>query len=164
MKNKVIRYSALVLLIVWACLIFHFSTQSSDASTNTSGGVVEKMVVAFYPEYDSLDATVKRVVLSILMAPVRKTAHFGEFAVLGALFFVFYSTFEGVIKKHIILISVLSGLLYAISDEIHQYFVPGRSCRALDVCIDLTGVLSAVFICYLINWIWRRIKIGQQEL
>lgn len=29
--------------------------------------------------------------------------------------------------------------LYACSDELHQYFVPGRSCRFFDVCVDSTG-------------------------
>ena len=29
--------------------------------------------------------------------------------------------------------------LYACSDEFHQYFVPGRSCKFFDVCVDSTG-------------------------
>ena len=30
-------------------------------------------------------------------------------------------------------------ILYAISDEIHQYFVPGRSAEIRDVLIDVLG-------------------------
>lgn len=40
--------------------------------------------------------------------------------------------------------SVLFGLFYAISDEIHQLFVPGREASLTDVLIDLTGVLGAI--------------------
>ena len=32
-------------------------------------------------------------------------------------------------------------LLYAASDEIHQYFIGGRAMRVLDVFIDYTGAL-----------------------
>lgn len=32
--------------------------------------------------------------------------------------------------------------LYACSDEFHQYFVPGRSCKFFDVCVDSTGTFS----------------------
>jgi VanZ family protein len=36
-------------------------------------------------------------------------------------------------------------LLYGISDEFHQYFVPGRSVSALDVCADtFGGVLASI--------------------
>ncbi len=40
--------------------------------------------------------------------------------------------------------STLFGLLYAISDEIHQLFVPGREASLTDVLIDLAGVLAAI--------------------
>lgn len=38
------------------------------------------------------------------------------------------------------------GALYAVSDEIHQYFVPGRNCKLRDVIIDSCGVLTGVLI------------------
>ena len=43
--------------------------------------------------------------------------------------------------KKVILITVVICFLYALSDEIHQYFVPGRACRILDVLIDTSGSL-----------------------
>ena len=39
----------------------------------------------------------------------------------------------------------LTGTLYAVTDEIHQYFVPGRSCEFRDICIDSAGVLCGIF-------------------
>ena len=36
------------------------------------------------------------------------------------------------------------GALYAVSDEIHQIFVPGRSCELRDILIDSAGVLVGI--------------------
>ena len=52
---------------------------------------------------------------------------------------------------------------YACTDELHQYFVPGRSCRFFDVCVDSTGaffgglLFSAVFL-------WRSARGKRQEI
>ena len=43
-------------------------------------------------------------------------------------------------------LSLGAGALYAVSDEIHQIFVPGRSCQAFDVLIDSSGVLTGTII------------------
>lgn len=44
------------------------------------------------------------------------------------------------------LIPLLIGFLYAVSDEIHQHFVPGRAMQARDVLIDTAGVLLGIWI------------------
>lgn len=40
----------------------------------------------------------------------------------------------------------LLGTIYAITDEIHQYFVPGRACSTLDIVIDSAGVAVGIVI------------------
>ena len=40
----------------------------------------------------------------------------------------------------------LAGTLYAVTDEIHQSFVPGRSCELRDMGIDSCGVLAGVLV------------------
>lgn len=47
--------------------------------------------------------------------------------------------------KHIIWVLIIS-ILYAISDEIHQLFVPGRFSTIKDILIDLIGILLAILI------------------
>lgn len=37
-------------------------------------------------------------------------------------------------------------VLYAISDELHQFFVPGRACSLKDIFIDATGIIFAFLI------------------
>ena len=49
-------------------------------------------------------------------------------------------------NKKLILITIFISILYAFSDEFHQYFVPGRSSTISDVLIDTTGILFATII------------------
>ena len=49
-------------------------------------------------------------------------------------------------KKQKILGSLLFGAFYAGTDELHQYFVPGRSARLFDVGLDTIGVLTGIYI------------------
>lgn len=69
---------------------------------------------------------------------IKKFAHISEYAILFAL------TFRAAEKKF--LITFILVILYSISDEIHQAFVPGRSSKISDVFIfDLAGANIAAF-------------------
>jgi VanZ family protein len=68
---------------------------------------------------------------------LRKIAHAAEYAVLGALLARALGR-PGV--------AVLAGVLYAVSDEAHQAFVPGRLGSPLDVAIDAVGVVAGVLL------------------
>ena len=48
------------------------------------------------------------------------------------------------------LIAWIIGALYSVTDEVHQYFVPGRSCELRDMGIDSCGVLAGVLIVMLV--------------
>ncbi len=66
---------------------------------------------------------------------LRKGAHLTEYAILGALLL------RALGRE---LPALAAGLAYAVSDEIHQAFVPGRHARLLDVVIDALGVLAGL--------------------
>jgi VanZ family protein len=66
---------------------------------------------------------------------LRKIAHAGEYAVLGALLLRAVG--------HAVPAFAL-GVAYAVSDEIHQSFVEGRRGAPLDVLIDGIGVAVGV--------------------
>ncbi|MDD2225086.1 MAG: VanZ family protein [Candidatus Shapirobacteria bacterium] len=68
---------------------------------------------------------------------ILKSFHLIEYAFLAGLLSL--AIFK---KKWVILIAYL----YAISDEIHQSFVPGRTSRLRDTLIDLIGILIGIFI------------------
>jgi VanZ family protein len=66
---------------------------------------------------------------------LRKLAHATEYAILGALL-VRASGRAGV--------AFGLGVLYAVSDEVHQSFVTGRHGAPLDVAVDALGVAVGV--------------------
>jgi VanZ family protein len=72
---------------------------------------------------------------------LRKLAHAGEFAVLGALL-------ARALGAGWLAFAV--GVLYGVSDEVHQSFVAGRQGSPVDVAIDAVGVALGVLL-------WRRL-------
>lgn len=131
-------------------LIFVFSSQNAAKSSKTSGAFVTLVVETVYPKYETLSSQKQDSIISIVTFLVRKAAHFIEYFILGVLSWLNVITFDKIKIWFCAVISFAFGVLYSICDEIHQYFVPGRACRILDVLIDGTGVLLAVILLTLI--------------
>ncbi len=71
--------------------------------------------------------------------------HLGGYGLLGLLL---YRAFNRGLRGWSFLAarnSLLVAVLYAISDEVHQLFVPGRQATLTDVAIDTAGALLALF-------------------
>ena len=75
---------------------------------------------------------------------IRKIAHMGEFTILATLL---WSAIGNLGYRLLLALPVacVLALLYAVSDEYHQQFVPGRNGSARDVVIDAAGITMAVF-------------------
>jgi len=84
-----------------------------------------------------------------------KLLHAGVYALLGLLLLGAQPRPEKGYSGRQVTISVLLASLYGLSDEIHQYFVPGRSSEALDWLADTVGALIAVS---LLAWLSRKRK------
>ncbi len=80
---------------------------------------------------------------------LRKLAHVFEYFVLALLvaFGILKGKINNLTKKKAITIFILT-FLYAVSDEIHQSFVPTRNGSFKDVLIDSFGILLAVFVLF----------------
>ena len=72
---------------------------------------------------------------------VDKVAHFGAYALLGALL-----AFAADRSRLPVIAAVAIGVMYGASDEIHQMYVPGRSPDVLDWAADAAGVAAACFL------------------
>jgi VanZ family protein len=84
-----------------------------------------------------------------------KILHFAAYSLLGILFFRVYATLPLKNRKNLlILISIASAILYGISDEIHQYFVPFRQADTLDVIANSFGSICGV--CFFYFWKTRQ--------
>lgn len=75
---------------------------------------------------------------------LRKAAHMAEFAVLGALLARALDADPPSQRVNIMLWAWVIGTSYAASDELHQYFVPGRLASPYDLVIDAVGVAVGV--------------------
>lgn len=142
-KRKVI---AIILALLWMIMIFMFSAQNATSSAELSGGIEQKILSTFYPGFDDMTEEQQQELLSHFN--IRKIAHFVAYFVLGILMFnifVIYKKFSLLVRG---LFSLICCVAYAAGDEIHQYFVPGRSCELRDVFIDSSGaILSITILC-----------------
>ena len=143
MKNKLVIRS--VMLLLWLIVIFTFSEQDGKVSSNQSSEVIYKVVDVVASDI-SHDEKVEKVEEYSFI--VRKTAHFLEYFILGMLVF---NVLVLLVSKNIIIFSILMSLFFAMSDEVHQLYVPGRDGNVRDVLIDVSGASLGVFTYGLIN-------------
>ena len=83
-----------------------------------------------------------------------------HFIIYFTLFCCFYYSFVNQhisrrLKVYALLFSVLFTSLYGASDEIHQYFVPNRSCDFYDWLADFIGAVMALIIVYLLTKFYK---------
>lgn len=151
-----------VLAVCWMLVIFLFSAREAALSTqdSTSAGLLFGRLLV--PGFNRMDASEQTAFAKKAEHPIRKTAHAAEYAVLG---FFFAGSYADRKRKRTAAVGVpfLMGVLYAVSDEVHQLFVPGRSGQVTDVCIDSFGVLTGTLVFLLLLRITERKQNEQQK-
>lgn len=141
MKNKIIIIFSWLLVLASMLMIYNFSAENAEKSTSTSEGVIVQILDIFMEKEE-----ITPPVIIKYQFPIRKVAHFGIYMLLG---FCMLSAFEKTFKIKIwlnIVFSMISSVLYAISDEIHQNFSAGRGPSPKDVLIDSAGALCGILI------------------
>ena len=141
MTKKLIK---LLLVVAWMALIFVFSHDTGEVSTKKSDGIIIN-TMEFLLERDLTDAE-KIKYIDWFVTPVRKGAHLLVYFVLGYLMISTLKEFR-LVDKRTYIFAVILCVLYSISDEVHQYFVPGRNAGVIDVLIDTVGSSLGVW-----NW------------
>ena len=142
-------------------MIFIFCMSAKDAtqSSKMSGGLIRRIAPLINHKFHLLDEMAQATFVESLQDVVRTLAHFFEFTLLGVLsFFSFRFTLN--CRKKGVIYGVLMGWLYALSDEIHQIFVPGRTFQLKDILVDCGGILlgasAAFLLCKFIEWIIKK--------
>ena len=136
------KWIAFSLMILWMVLIFYFSAQAAPQSSEQSMGIV-KIIKSFA---EKVATSAKNLDISFwenVERSLRKLAHGFIYFVLGILALNFMINCNVKRKK---LMSLGICLVYAISDEVHQLFVPGRSGQISDVFVDFTGSILGVLL------------------
>ncbi len=133
MKNK----PSTVLVAIWMIIIFIMSSFNSVESSNQSNFIVDIIANIFKIEN-----------IELLSFIIRKIAHYTEYLILGLLVINMFTKNN---INNLYLISIIFCIIYAISDEIHQLFVPGRACQIKDILIDSIGSITGIYLYKLIS-------------
>ena len=150
-----VKWMLFVMMIVCMSGIFMFSSQTGEQSNNISGTLTEKIAESdlsgdrigeSYEERDRFNTA------------LRKYAHFMMFFVLGLLAAAFAQlAFAKLYTRLGYPLGV--SLVWALVDEVHQMYVPGRTGQPMDVLIDFIGALLATAVVAAIAWAVRRKKV-----
>ena len=122
MKKTIIRIISMFLLILTFIIIFGFSAQNGEESGSLSNKVTT-VLVNHFPYTKGLSIETKQELIEYYEPIVRKLAHFSIYTVVGISIMTFVCTYNLKVRTRIGT-SLLVGIIYAISDEFHQSFIP----------------------------------------
>ena len=159
MKTNILRVILIILLLCMFWIIFGFSNQDGEESSAVSRKVTEFIVEKII----GVSEINKVEFINNIGWIIRKFAHFSIYTVVGFLLMALISTYNLERSKKI-KISFIIGIIYAISDEIHQSFIPGRAAKLMDVMIDSVGVFVGILILMLILAIMKKIKVCKNKI
>src|SRR5207237_4449894 len=116
----------------WAAMIWTLST--AWFSSERTSALILPVLATIFPGRSPTE-------LRAIHAVLRKLAHFAEYVVLSILL---YRALRGGRRWNVraAAFAVLIAGLYAVSDELHQWFVPGRTAATMDCLIDVSGALA----------------------
>ena len=145
MKKNVLK----VLIVLWMFMIFMFSNQPGSESTRVSDGFISRTIGNVYRVFHKDVSSDDLVLIQQQYTHfIRKMAHFSLYMILGILVFSLFNEYN---FRYLILYSLLFCILYAISDEVHQLFVVGRTGQVFDVLIDSCGSFSGILLFSVLN-------------
>lgn len=133
---------SIICVVLWMSIIFYFSSEQGENSSSTSEKVCE-IIVNIIDIKDTFTVEEKEKLVEIIEPTIRKLAHFTIYTIGGLL--ISNCVYQFLNKeKQLIIISTSIGVIYAISDEIHQLVVSGRSGNIKDVVIDSLGIITGI--------------------
>lgn len=138
---------ATIFLVLLYALIFSFSEQDGETSGGLSRMISEKCVEILNAlSGKNWSEIVMQSMAEYFENPIRKMAHFCEYAVMGGLLFFIWYPWIG-LQKRLAKIIVPWIFVSAAFDEIHQLFIPGRYGNFWDVLLDTSGGCFGILCC-----------------
>ena len=148
MKKKTIRILSVLFLMLVFTQIFFFSNQNGEESENLSLNLMRKITILLSKNNEISQKNIDQIIYNWHVI-IREFSHFIVFVPIGIFVMCLISTYK-IKLRYKFLISMSVGILYAVFDELHQFFVQGRAAELMDVGIDTLGVLFGVFFAFLI--------------
>lgn len=143
MKN--IPIAAWAAVLIWMAVIFFLSHQPGSESGELSSVITEKIIAAAEQISPAFGDSVET-----LHTLVRKSAHFIAYQLLGILTLnALHRSGATGFRSYAYAFWIAAG--YAMSDEFHQLFIPGRSGEIRDVGIDSAGAATGLLLFWLVR-------------
>ena len=158
MNRKIMSVCFTIMTVAIMAAIFLFSSQNSNDSSDLSKGFIDNMMSCL-PFLNHIAEEQKGEIIKNIHNFVRKTAHFSIYAALGfSAAGAFGSYLSGTKKRYVYIFAVILCCAYAVTDECHQMFIPGRSGEVRDVCIDTCGGAVGAAVYMLIRGVIHMIR------
>lgn len=146
-KRIILKFISIFLVIFWLLVIFTLSGMNSNESNNKSKSSLNILIQETLNLTNKVGITDKHPtqtkkdrVINKINLPMRKFAHATVFIILALLIMTCLRTFKLGLKPSFI-ITILVSFMYALFDEYHQTFIPGRTGQFSDSLIDTLGAL-----------------------
>ena len=153
---------AWIAMLFWMAVIFGFSAQSAEDSSEISGGLIRRVIETVMPDFSEMSAEEQDAIVESWQTVVRKVGHMAEYTVLGVLSWITMGFHFSRFRRRVGVAAGI-GLLYAITDEVHQIFVPDRGPGVLDVVIDFAGVCIGIAVAAVITRWWQKRKAAKRQ-
>lgn len=157
-KKQQIKIIKIILIVIWMVVIFSFSNQGGTKSSNTS----QKVTKVIIDMVGNNSKAQNEQFIANLEKVIRKLAHYSIYTVGGILIMSYSYTLDKP-RRQQVCESLIFGAFYAVTDELHQFFVPGRSARFFDIGIDTLGVLTGIGIYIVLRKCIERVSRNDTE-
>ena len=155
---KIIKVISCAITIILMAFIFFFSSQTAVESSAVSMGITYRVATFISKIVGGYNT---ETAVGVLENIIRTMAHFFLFFLLGISVQNVLFRFSPKRHKKYFLWGFLFCVIYAVSDEIHQMFVPGRAAMLNDIVTDSTGAIVGILLYILLaERILRRYKNG----
>ena len=146
----------LVLSIIYAVFIFYLSSLS-DIST-PMGFIDKQYILKIFSFFERFGLVFITEISVFAYSNYDKLMHFILYTGFGiVLYLTMHFSGNPILRKYAVILVLLIGVLYAISDEIHQSYVPGRSASKADLIADTAGLVFSLIMMPGLIYIKKRI-------
>ena len=149
-------FSLICVLIIMFC-IYIFSSQGGTNSSQLSIKASKVICRVIFFRYENMTGEQRSFIVNELHYFIRKLAHFAIYMILGMFTYAALAPYKEELKKPALISLIICGV-YAVSDEIHQYYIPGREMRVTDMLLDTFGSLIGIIIVSVIIIVFSYIK------
>jgi len=103
--------------------------------------------VIIYAALIFISSSISRPPIEVKIRFFDKVLHLASYGILGWLLLRALFNYQyAVSRSRLLFIAIVAATLYGISDEFHQYFVPGRTACISDAIFNFFGAIIGTFI------------------